>query len=66
MEGENTLLEKIRKNYGAYEKVPFIAISSFPKLNEESEVLSQGFNAYLSKPVIKTNLFKVINSLFLH
>ncbi len=61
-----TLLEKIREKYPKYKNVPFIAISSFPKLNEESEVLAQGFDAYLSKPVIKTTLFKVINSLFLH
>ncbi len=61
-----TLLEKIREKYEVYQKIPFVAISLFPKLNEDVEVRQQGFDAYLSKPVIKTNLFKVINSLFLH
>ncbi len=65
IQGEIALMEKIKSKNKNYSKIPFVAISSFPQINEKDEVLAQGFNAYIAKPIIKSNLIKIINNLFI-
>ncbi len=58
------LINEMKKKNPNYKTVSFVAMSSFPQLGEEEEVIAQGFNAYLPKPIVKSSLIKIVNNMF--
>jgi len=57
------LISKIRHDYPGYAEIPFIGLSSYQQMGEEEEILLQGFVYYITKPLIKSELIKIINNL---
>ncbi len=64
--GNLTLLNALKRKLKAPEETFFIALSSFPQPGEEEKMYRQGFNGYMVKPVIKKDLIKVINNVFVN
>lgn len=54
------VMERIRKIVG-YENTPMIAATAFAMLGDREKFLSIGFNHYISKPYLKTQLLKLIS-----
>ncbi len=59
--GGIALLKKIPQVFPDYTHTPIIVISSFPELNEENNLMKNGFSAYLPKPVNKSKLYECLN-----
>lgn len=54
------VMERIRKING-YQNIPIIAATAFAMLGDREKFLSIGFNHYISKPYLKTQLIKLLN-----
>lgn len=50
-----TVMHELRKMKG-YENTRFIAVTSFAMQGDKQELLKQGFDAYMSKPIYKEQL----------
>lgn len=46
-------------------KAPIIAQTAYARIEDESSILEAGFNGYLSKPIEKNKLNKVLNEIFI-
>ena len=55
--------ERIRKT-GGYESIPIIAATAFAMLGDREKFLSNGFDHYISKPYLKTQLVKLLSDIF--
>ena len=55
--------DRIRKTSG-YESIPIIAATAFAMLGDREKFLSNGFDHYISKPYLKTQLVKLISDIF--
>ena len=60
------LLDVFKSKMKTVANTKFIALSSFPQLGEEEEMMNHGFDGYVAKPVVKQNLFKIINNVFVN
>ena len=54
------VLKEIRKLPG-YDKVPIIAFTAFAMAGDKEKFLSEGFDDYLAKPIIKEDLFAMVD-----
>ena len=54
------VLKEIRKLPG-YDKVPIIAFTAFAMAGDKEKFLSEGFDDYLAKPIIKEDLFSMVD-----
>lgn len=58
-------IDKIAQTFPEYAKVPFLALSSFPELdNKEPLIIKNGYSGYVSKPLNKEKLINSINHCF--
>jgi PAS domain S-box-containing protein len=55
--------ERIRKTNG-YETIPIIAATAFAMMGDREKFLSNGFDHYISKPYLKTQLIKLLSDIF--
>lgn len=46
-----------------YENIPIIAQTAYAMNGDEQKLLEEGFDAYISKPFMKSDLLKVINGI---
>jgi CheY-like chemotaxis protein len=56
------LMHHIKGNWEGFEKIPFIAQTAYAMANERGLLLEEGFDAYLSKPIKKSELANSISS----
>jgi len=54
------LMQKIKQNYPQYRSIPFIAQTAYAMSGDRERLLEAGFDDYISKPISKFLLFKVI------
>ncbi len=54
------LMQKIKQNYPQYRSVPFIAQTAYAMSGDRERLLEAGFDDYISKPISKFLLLKVI------
>jgi two-component system, sensor histidine kinase len=54
------VLKKIRK-LPEYDKIPIIAFTAFALPGDREKILSEGFDDYLAKPIIKEDLFDMVD-----
>ena len=56
-----SLMHEIRKKYPSYKKIPFIAQTAYAISGNREAMLNEGFNEYITKPILKTALVNAIN-----
>lgn len=54
------LMHEIKKKFPAYKSIPFIAQTAYAMSGDKDVYLDAGFNDYISKPIIKTELLTMI------
>jgi CheY-like chemotaxis protein len=54
------VLKEIRKLPG-YDKIPIIAFTAFAMAGDREKFLSEGFDDYIAKPIIKEDLFALVD-----
>ena len=54
------VLKEIRKLPG-YDKIPIIAFTAFAMAGYKEKFLAEGFDDYIAKPIIKEDLFAMVN-----
>ncbi len=59
-----SLTKEIRKRWEVYKNIPFIAQTAYALSGNRETMLEEGFDEYITKPIIKSTLKKVI-SIFL-
>lgn len=55
-----TLMKTIRENFPFYRQIPFIALTAYAMAEDTIKFIHQGFDDYISKPVAKAYLLKII------
>jgi CheY-like chemotaxis protein len=45
----------------AYDKIPIIAFTAFAMAGDKEKLLSEGFDDYIAKPIIKEDLFALVD-----
>ena len=45
----------------AYDKIPIIAFTAFAMAGDKEKFLSEGFDDYIAKPIIKEDLFALVD-----
>ncbi len=55
------LKNKIKKFYNEYEKVPFVAQTAYAMQGDRERFLNEGFDEYIAKPIVRTELIKVVS-----
>lgn len=59
-----TLMKEIRKRWPEYENIPFVAQTAYAISGNKDKMLNEGFDGYLSKPIVKKVLIdEIINVL---
>jgi two-component system, sensor histidine kinase len=53
------VLKQIRKLTG-YDRIPFIAFTAFAMAGDREKFLSEGFDDYIAKPIVKEDLFAMV------
>jgi two-component system, sensor histidine kinase len=53
------VLKEIRK-LPEYDKIPIIAFTAFAMAGDKERFLSEGFDDYIAKPIIKEDLFNLV------
>ena len=59
-----TAMKEIKKLSAHYSKIPIIAITAFAMLGDKESFLKAGFSHYISKPFTRSQLFRVLTSIF--
>jgi len=60
-----TLRKEIIKKYKEYNNVPFIAQSAYSQQNDKQKILNEGFNDFLTKPIVSENLINSIKKILI-
>lgn len=55
-----TLMKEIRSKWPAYKDIPFIAQTAYAISGNRESMLDEGFDEYLTKPIIKSTLVKTV------
>jgi len=56
------LMHHIKENREEFKEIPFIAQTAYAMANERDNLLAEGFDAYLSKPIRRSELAKSIST----
>jgi len=59
-----TAMHEIKKLGEHYSKIPIVAITAFAMLGDKESFLKEGFSHYISKPFTRSQLFKLLTSIF--
>jgi len=59
-----SLMHEIRKRWSQYEKIPFIAQTAYAISGNREAMMTEGFDEYITKPIIKSILIDVISKVF--
>lgn len=54
------VLKEIRK-LSEYDRIPIIAFTAFALTGDKEKILSEGFDDYIAKPIIKEDLFAMVD-----
>jgi two-component system, sensor histidine kinase len=54
------VLREIRKLPG-YDKIPIIAFTAFAMAGDKEKFIAEGFDDYIAKPIIKEDLFTIVD-----
>jgi len=57
-----TLMKEIRKKWPIYNEIPFIAQTAYAITGNRESMISEGFDEYITKPIIKSALINSIKS----
>ena len=57
-----SLMKEIRNRWPAYQNIPFIAQTAYAMSGNKEVMINEGFDDYITKPIIKSTLIKSINS----
>ncbi len=58
------LMHEVKKKYPDYKNIPFIAQTAYAMAGDKDLYLEAGFNDYIAKPIIKTELLTMIQKQF--
>jgi len=58
------LMHEVKKKFPIYKNVPFIAQTAYAMMGDKDSYLEAGFNDYIAKPIIKTELLTMIQKQF--
>jgi signal transduction histidine kinase len=58
-----SLMHKMKQKYEIFENIPFIAQTAYAMSNDREKLMDEGFNEYLSKPIRKTELSKIVEEI---
>ena len=58
------LMHEVKKKYPDYKNIPFIAQTAYAMAGDKDSYLEAGFNDYIAKPIIKTELLTMIQKQF--
>jgi len=58
-----SLMKEIRKKWPAYNNIPFIAQTAYAISGNRDAMLDEGFDEYITKPIIKSTLIETINKI---
>ena len=58
------LMHEVKKKYPDYKNIPFIAQTAYAMAGDKGSYLEAGFNDYIAKPIIKTELLTMIQKQF--
>ncbi len=57
-----SLMKEIRNRWPAYQDIPFIAQTAYAMSGNKEVMMNEGFDDYITKPIIKSTLIESINS----
>ncbi len=57
-----SLMKEIRNRWPDYKEIPFIAQTAYAISGNREAMLEEGFDEYITKPIIKTNLIETIKT----
>ena len=57
-----SLMKEIRNRWPAYQNIPFIAQTAYAMSGSKEVMMEEGFDDYITKPIIKSTLIKSFNS----
>lgn len=56
------LMQKIRKQFPEYQKIPFVAQTAYAMTGDREKLLESGFDDYIPKPINKNELYTIMKN----